>query len=271
MRSAAIWRTAEPDGKPRTAQASWQPCALAVHGAGARGRARARYARPEGKPIVASADAHRPPGPESAPLDEDRMLTPADFQAMRGAYQAIAAAAHRGHSTGQGTYCQFCDRGRGIHGGGTGQNSTRRGPMPLPAKRGQRVAQCAIDARELVPARSEVKRVRVPPAPRAFGNRRSDGDMRVRHAAHECAGRGLSRCYERLDESDLARLGRAAEAELKAFFTRNPAPCRLAGPTAYRRPRARRRGALSAWAPRHPGPPAGIHRPRCRCRLLGHP
>jgi hypothetical protein len=124
------------------------------------------------------------------------MLTPADFQAMRGAYQAIAAAAHRGHSTGQSTYCQFCDRGRGIHGGATGQNSTRRGPMPLPAKRGQRVAECAIDARELVPARSEVIRVRV--------------------------GRDVSRCYERLDESDLARPGRAAEAELKAFFTRNP-------------------------------------------------
>ena len=34
-----------------------------------------------GKLIVASADAHRPPGRESAPLDEDRMPTPADFQA----------------------------------------------------------------------------------------------------------------------------------------------------------------------------------------------
>jgi len=31
-----------------------------------------------------------------------------------------------------------------------------------------------------------------------------------------------SRSYERLDESDLARLGRAADAELKAFFARNP-------------------------------------------------
>jgi hypothetical protein len=32
----------------------------------------------------------------------------------------------------------------------------------------------------------------------------------------------LARSYERLDESDLARLGRAAEAEIKAFFARNP-------------------------------------------------
>jgi hypothetical protein len=32
----------------------------------------------------------------------------------------------------------------------------------------------------------------------------------------------VSRSYERLDESDLARLGRAAEAELNAFFARNP-------------------------------------------------
>src|SRR6516165_3370706 len=31
-----------------------------------------------------------------------------------------------------------------------------------------------------------------------------------------------ARSYERLDESDLARLGRTAEAELKAFFARNP-------------------------------------------------
>jgi hypothetical protein len=38
----------------------------------------------------------------------------------------------------------------------------------------------------------------------------------------ECAGRDVSRSYERLDESDLARLGRAAETELKAFFARNP-------------------------------------------------
>jgi pimeloyl-ACP methyl ester carboxylesterase len=43
-----------------------------------------------GKLIVASADAHRPPGRESAPLDEDRMPTPADFQAWRDAYDAVA-------------------------------------------------------------------------------------------------------------------------------------------------------------------------------------
>jgi pimeloyl-ACP methyl ester carboxylesterase len=43
-----------------------------------------------GKLIVASADGHRPPGRESAPLDEDRMPTAADFQAMRDAYEAVA-------------------------------------------------------------------------------------------------------------------------------------------------------------------------------------
>jgi pimeloyl-ACP methyl ester carboxylesterase len=43
-----------------------------------------------GKLIVASADAHRPPGRESAPLDDDRMPTAADFQAMRDAYDAVA-------------------------------------------------------------------------------------------------------------------------------------------------------------------------------------
>ena len=43
-----------------------------------------------GKLIVASADAHRPPGRERAPLDDDRMPTPADFQAMRDAYDAVA-------------------------------------------------------------------------------------------------------------------------------------------------------------------------------------
>src|SRR6266487_5503913 len=35
-----------------------------------------------GRLIVASADAHRPPGRQSALLDEDRMPTSADFQAM---------------------------------------------------------------------------------------------------------------------------------------------------------------------------------------------
>ncbi len=43
-----------------------------------------------GQLIVASADPHRPPGRESAPLDDDRMPTPADFQAMRDAYDAVA-------------------------------------------------------------------------------------------------------------------------------------------------------------------------------------
>jgi pimeloyl-ACP methyl ester carboxylesterase len=43
-----------------------------------------------GKLIVASADAHRPPGRESVPLDDDRMPTAADFQAMRDAYAAVA-------------------------------------------------------------------------------------------------------------------------------------------------------------------------------------
>ena len=43
-----------------------------------------------GKLIAASADAHRPPGRESAPLDDDRMPTPADFQSMRDAYDAVA-------------------------------------------------------------------------------------------------------------------------------------------------------------------------------------
>ena len=43
-----------------------------------------------GKLIVASADAHRPPGRESAPLDDDRLPTPADYQEMRDAYSAVA-------------------------------------------------------------------------------------------------------------------------------------------------------------------------------------
>jgi pimeloyl-ACP methyl ester carboxylesterase len=43
-----------------------------------------------GKLIVASADPHRPPGRESAPLGDDRMPTPADFQAMREAYDEVA-------------------------------------------------------------------------------------------------------------------------------------------------------------------------------------
>ncbi|HEY7073421.1 MAG TPA: alpha/beta fold hydrolase [Acidimicrobiales bacterium] len=42
------------------------------------------------KLIVASADPHRPPGRESVPLDEARMPTAADFQAMRDSYDAVA-------------------------------------------------------------------------------------------------------------------------------------------------------------------------------------
>lgn len=43
-----------------------------------------------GKLIVAPADAHRPPGRESAPLGDDRMPIPADFQAMPEAYDTVA-------------------------------------------------------------------------------------------------------------------------------------------------------------------------------------
>jgi pimeloyl-ACP methyl ester carboxylesterase len=43
-----------------------------------------------GKLIVASADAHRPPGRESAPLDEGLLPTAADFQEWRDAYEAVA-------------------------------------------------------------------------------------------------------------------------------------------------------------------------------------
>ena len=43
-----------------------------------------------GKLIAASADAHRPPGRESAPPGDDRMPTPADFQEWRDAYDAVA-------------------------------------------------------------------------------------------------------------------------------------------------------------------------------------
>jgi pimeloyl-ACP methyl ester carboxylesterase len=43
-----------------------------------------------GKLVIASADVYRPPDHEVAPLDEDRLPTPADFEAMRDAYEAIA-------------------------------------------------------------------------------------------------------------------------------------------------------------------------------------
>jgi len=42
------------------------------------------------KLILASADVHRPPGHDTAPLDDDRLPTPADFQEMRDAYEAVA-------------------------------------------------------------------------------------------------------------------------------------------------------------------------------------
>ncbi len=43
-----------------------------------------------GKLIAASTDPHRPPGRESAPLGDDRMPAPADFQAWREAYETVA-------------------------------------------------------------------------------------------------------------------------------------------------------------------------------------
>jgi pimeloyl-ACP methyl ester carboxylesterase len=43
-----------------------------------------------GQLIIASADAHRPPGRESPPLGEDRLPTQADFQDMQDAYRAVA-------------------------------------------------------------------------------------------------------------------------------------------------------------------------------------
>ena len=43
-----------------------------------------------GKLIAASADAYRPPGRERAPLGDDLMPTPTDFQAWRDAYETVA-------------------------------------------------------------------------------------------------------------------------------------------------------------------------------------
>ena len=43
-----------------------------------------------GKMIVASADAHRPPGRESVPVGEDLLPTADDFEAMRAAYLEVA-------------------------------------------------------------------------------------------------------------------------------------------------------------------------------------
>jgi pimeloyl-ACP methyl ester carboxylesterase len=50
------------------------------------------FAAPDrvGKLIASAADPYRPPGRASAPLDEDRMPTPAEFQAMRDTYEAVA-------------------------------------------------------------------------------------------------------------------------------------------------------------------------------------
>ena len=75
-----------------------------------------------GKLIVASADAHRPPGRESAPLGEDRLPTPADFQAWRDACEAVAPDPRTSTSSlprtrswctssrGGPTYCDPCRR-----------------------------------------------------------------------------------------------------------------------------------------------------------------
>src|SRR3954469_9734761 len=43
-----------------------------------------------GKLILASADVYRPPAHDTAPIDDDRLPTPADFQEMRDAYEAVA-------------------------------------------------------------------------------------------------------------------------------------------------------------------------------------
>jgi pimeloyl-ACP methyl ester carboxylesterase len=43
-----------------------------------------------GRLVIVSADVYRPPDHEVAPLDADRLPTPADFQAMRDAYEAVA-------------------------------------------------------------------------------------------------------------------------------------------------------------------------------------
>jgi pimeloyl-ACP methyl ester carboxylesterase len=50
------------------------------------------FAAPDrvGKLVASAADPYRPPGRESPPLDDDRMPTPAEFQAMRDAYEAVA-------------------------------------------------------------------------------------------------------------------------------------------------------------------------------------
>jgi hypothetical protein len=57
-------------------------------------RGRVQCAR-VGKLIVASADAHRPPGRESVPVGEDRLPTWADLEEMGDAYVAVVLVAHR--------------------------------------------------------------------------------------------------------------------------------------------------------------------------------
>ena len=90
-----------------------------------------------------------------------------------------------------------------------------------------------------------------------------------------------ARSYERLGTCHL-RLGRAAHAELDAFFTRNPAPCQLVGPGAHHRPRARRRRTLPARPSRDSRPrhhrllrrrpaPAAPFPPHGRLLELGSP
>ena len=65
-------------------------CSVSASAVSSRTRSRSACPTRVGKLIVASADPHRPPGRESAPLDDDRMPTPADFQAMHDAYDAVA-------------------------------------------------------------------------------------------------------------------------------------------------------------------------------------
>lgn len=48
-----------------------------------------------GRLIIASADAHRPPGRESVPITEDRLPTGADFQTWHDAYAAVAPEPER--------------------------------------------------------------------------------------------------------------------------------------------------------------------------------
>jgi hypothetical protein len=51
---------------------------------------------------------------------------------------------------------------------------------------------------------------------------RDSGNVACDMPHGDCSDRDPARSYEPLDTSDLARLGRAAHAELDAFFARNP-------------------------------------------------